>query len=98
MRQIQIATVCGVGMGTSLILRMTAEDAIKEMGLDAKVTATDASSVRSMGADVIMGQAMHTAELEGVAPVVITIKNFLSKEEIKQALEAALPRLQVLAG
>ncbi len=33
---IRIITVCGVGMGSSLLLRMYTEDVIKELGVEAK--------------------------------------------------------------
>ncbi len=81
-------------MGSSLILRMTVEDVLKEMGVEASVTATDTSSVRSMGADIVLGQAMHTAELEGVAPAVVAIRNFLDKNEVRTALESGLEMLR----
>jgi ascorbate PTS system EIIB component len=57
---LQVLTVCGVGMGSSLMLRMTAEDVFKRLGVRAKVEATDVSSARSMSPDVIIGQGMHT--------------------------------------
>ena len=34
---IQIATACGVGMGSSLVLRMYTEDVLKELGVEARV-------------------------------------------------------------
>lgn len=83
-------TVCGVGMGTSLILRMTAESAFKELGVDAKVEATDVGSARSMHADIIIGQGMHTEEFEGLAPIVVTINNFLDVNALKEKLKKQL--------
>lgn len=84
--ELQVLTVCGVGMGSSLILRMTAEEVFKELGLRARVTATDTSSARSMPADVILGQGMHTSEFEGAAPAVISVDNFLDREELERKL------------
>lgn len=91
---IKIATVCGVGMGSSLILRMTVESVLKEMGAEASVTATDTSSVRSFGADVILGQPMHTSELQECAPVVAPVTNFVDKAEVRTVLEDAFARLK----
>ena len=93
MKPLKIFTVCGVGMGSSLILRMTVEDVLKEMGVEGSVVATDSSAVRSSGADIILGQAMHTSELQGVAPQVLAIKNFLDKVEIRAALSKAIEQL-----
>jgi PTS system ascorbate-specific IIB component len=77
---------------------MTVEDVLKEMGVEASVTATDSSSVRSAGADIVLGQAMHTAELEGVAPAVVAVRNFVDKAEVRAALERALDILQGTGG
>ncbi|HWH37754.1 MAG TPA: PTS sugar transporter subunit IIB [Candidatus Limnocylindrales bacterium] len=90
---LRVLTVCGVGMGSSLILRMTAEDALRDLGVTAKVEATDVSSARSMGADVIIGQGMHTGELQGIAPVVITISNFMDKDGLRAQLAERLGEL-----
>lgn len=95
--ELQVLTVCGVGMGSSLILRMTAEEVLKELGLWARVTATDTSSARSMPADVILGQGMHTTEFLGQAPAVITVDNFLDREELKRKLADRFEELGWLA-
>jgi ascorbate PTS system EIIB component len=91
--ELEVLTVCGVGMGTSLILRMTAEEVFKQLGLRAHVTATDVSSARGMPADILIGQEMHTPDFVGRVPVVVTVANFLNKDEMKakivEAMEAA---------
>lgn len=86
---LQVLTVCGVGMGSSLMMRMTTEDVLKRMGVRAKVEATDVSSARSMNPDVIIGQGMHTEDFEGRAPVVVAISNFMDKDNLEQQLVAA---------
>lgn len=86
---LKILTVCGVGMGSSLMLRMSVEEVLKKMGVAAKVEATDVSSARGMQADVIVGQGMHTAEFEGRAPVVVAISNFMDKERLEEQLTEA---------
>lgn len=86
---LQVLCVCGVGMGSSLMLRMTTEDVLKRMGIPAKVEATDVSSARSMPADVIIGQGLHTDEFAGRAPVVITITNFMDKDGLERQLTEA---------
>lgn len=87
---LKVLTVCGVGMGSSLMLRMTVEEVLKRMGIAAKVEATDVSSARGMEADVIIGQGMHTEEFEGRAPVVVAITNFMDKDGLQQQLTEAL--------
>ena len=88
--ELTVLTVCGVGMGTSLILRMTAEKVFAELGLRARVTATDASSARSMTPDILIGQELHTCEFEGRVPVIVTVDNFLDTDEMRRKLLAAM--------
>lgn len=83
---LKVLTVCGVGMGSSLMLRMTVEEVLKRMGISAKVEATDVSSARSMQADVIVGQDMHAEGFVGRAPVVVGITNFMDKDGLQQQL------------
>ncbi len=82
--KLKVLTVCGVGMGSSLILKMTVEDALREAKIDAIVEHSDLSSVKSMSPDIIVAQSMHATEVVGYAPVVISITNFLDKEFVKQ--------------
>lgn len=88
--ELSVLTVCGVGMGTSLILRMTAEKVFDKLGLRARVVATDVSSAIGMHPDIVIGQAMHTPEFEGRAPVVVSVDNFLSEDEMRDKLVPAM--------
>src|SRR5919106_5054420 len=90
--ELEVVTVCGVGMGSSLILRMTAEKVFDELGLHGRFLATDVSSALGMHPDIVIGQAMHTSEFEGKAPIVISIDSFIDKEELKTKLVAAMER------
>ncbi len=87
---LQVLAVCGVGMGTSLLLRMTAESVLQKMGIDAHVENTDVSSARSMDADVILGQEMHTQDFEESAPVVIAVTDFMDEDALQAQLTQAL--------
>lgn len=89
-RTLEVLAVCGVGMGTSLMLKMTAEDALRALDVDARVENADLSTARGLTPDVIIGQGMHTEELEGLAPVVIAISDFLDTEGLEAALRERL--------
>ncbi|MGH3356844.1 MAG: PTS sugar transporter subunit IIB [Nocardioidaceae bacterium] len=91
--QLQVLTVCGVGMGSSLMLKMTAEEALKALGVDARVECTDVSTARSMTPDVVIGQEMHTSELPDLAPLTVTVSDFLDSEGLRTRLEAGLGEL-----
>ncbi|PSK91856.1 PTS system ascorbate-specific IIB component [Murinocardiopsis flavida] len=87
---LHILTVCGVGMGSSLILKMTAEDALRDIGVSAKVENTDISTARGMRPDVVIGQGMHTDDIADLAPVVLAVDNFLDKEGLAASLRERL--------
>lgn len=89
-RELKVLTVCGVGMGSSLILKMTAEKALAELGVEARVEHADLSSARGMRADVILAQGLHIGELQGEAPVIIEVSNFLDVKALKVQLAARL--------
>ncbi len=50
----KILCVCGLGQGTSLILRMNVETVLSELGIVADVDNTDVSSAKSERADFII--------------------------------------------
>ncbi|MWK39672.1 PTS cellbiose transporter subunit IIB [Actinomadura sp. J1-007] len=89
-RPLEILAVCGVGMGTSLMLKMTAEDALRGLGVEARVENTDVSTARGMSPDVVIGQGMHTSEIGDLAPIVITISDFLDKDGLQAQLRERL--------
>ncbi|PSK99213.1 PTS system ascorbate-specific IIB component [Haloactinopolyspora alba] len=87
---LKVLAVCGVGMGSSLILKMTAESAMQALGLEASVENTDVSSARGMSPDVVVGQGMHTDDLGDLAPVVVTISDFLDADGLTEQLREPL--------
>jgi len=89
-RPLHILTICGVGMGSSLILRMTTESVVKELGIPAKVEHGVLTEAKAAGADVILAQPMHAEELKDAAPIVLGIKQFVNKKEIREKLVKAL--------
>ena len=88
----KIVTICGAGVGTSAILKVTAERALARLGIEADVTATDVGSVATIGADaqVILTSAEHVAAIGETFADVIVIANILDQEEVTAKLETAL--------
>ncbi len=87
---LKVLAVCGLGMGTSLILRMTTETVLARLGVTASVENTDLSAARSTEADVIVGQGMHMSELDGAAPVTVTVDDFVDEAALEARLRPAL--------
>ena len=83
---IEIVTACGVGMGTSLLLRMYTEDVIKILGVEARVQALDASQAKGSKADLILTSPALVDVCSGGKAEVMAIKSFVDKEEIQSVL------------
>jgi hypothetical protein len=56
------------------------------------VQSTDISTARGTEADVIIGQSMHMIELKGLAPVSVTIDDFIDDVALEERLRPALER------
>ena len=91
---LKVNTVCINGMGSSLILKMTVEKALKELGVEAQVSHIDAGQFKGCHPDVCIttpSLAKTIGEREGM--IMIITKNFTDvkaiKEKIKEALKLA---------
>ena len=89
---VEILTVCGAGVGTSEILRVTAQRALQRLGIDAKVTATDAEHVHDLGEDaqVILATSDRLGDIGRTYAQVIVIENILDQAEVEAKLADAL--------
>ncbi|MGH2455100.1 MAG: PTS sugar transporter subunit IIB [Candidatus Limnocylindria bacterium] len=91
----KILTVCGMGLGTGLLLRMNTEAALKAIGVDdAQVEVADISMARGMGttADIVITSSELAEQIGQVKGKLITIHNFIDKGEIERKLREALDR------
>lgn len=85
-----IVCVCGLGMGSSLILKMTVDKAMKELGQpDHDIEHWDAGTVDSRNADLIVTSQDFESRFAG-RDNVIFVTNVVNKEEVKEKLKAYL--------
>ncbi|WP_347300043.1 PTS sugar transporter subunit IIB [Dolosigranulum savutiense] len=66
---LKVVTVCGMGVGTSLIMKMTVEKALERIDVKANVEHWDMGTVESQSADLIV----TTRDFE---------KNFKDREDV----------------
>ncbi|MGL5385503.1 MAG: PTS sugar transporter subunit IIB [Serratia sp. (in: enterobacteria)] len=85
----KILTVCGLGMGSSLILKMNVETVLKLHGIQASVEHMDVSSAASANADLVITNAELVDNLRHLACPVAIVNNYIDSKEIAQALEQA---------
>lgn len=88
----KILTVCGMGLGSGLLLRMQVEKALKQLGVQADVEVSDMGSARALAktADLVVTSPELAQQLGDVKPPVVTIVNFVSFNEMLTKLGAVL--------
>ncbi len=88
----KILAVCGMGLGTGLLLRMQAEKALREIGIEADVEVADIGTARALAssADLILTSEELAAQLGQVKPRIVTISNFIDLREMVTKLRAAM--------
>lgn len=88
----KIVALCGVGIGTSAILKVNAERALERLDISADVTAADIASVKLAAADaqVILTSSELVPSIGKTNADVIVIDNFFDLDELTAKLEIAL--------
>ena len=88
----KIVAVCGMGIGTSVLLKMNAEQVLRDMGVEGDVEAADIGVARgaAQSADIVLTSDELAGEIGEVPAKVIIIDNFVDMDEIKEKLSAAI--------
>jgi PTS system ascorbate-specific IIB component len=87
---IRIATVCGMGLGTSMMLKLTVQEILRDAGIAATVDPVDLGSFKTMPADVVIAPTSMGALVSGTPARVVLIENLIDKEEIRRKVLAEL--------
>ena len=85
-KKLKIITVCGFGLGSSMLLKMKVEEVLKKYDIGASVETSDVGSAPSASCDVIftsyeLGEKMKN---QTQTPIVM-VKNFMDTNEIEEA-------------
>lgn len=88
----KIVVMCGLGLGTSAILKVNAERALERLDIEAEVTATDVAGVQSAAAEaqVILTSSELVSAIGRTNADVIVIDNVFDLDELTVKLEIAL--------
>lgn len=91
-KELRIMAVCGMGLGSSLVLKLSVEKALKELGLKAEIITADITAAKGAGSDVdiVITSNELARQLEGIKPKIVTVKNYVDVEEIKKLIVNAL--------
>lgn len=90
----RIVTVCGMGFGTSLMLKIAVEGLLQKHGLRAEVIAWDLGSVKGQPADVIVTSRDLERHLAGTSARLVLLDNLMDKAELERKLLPVLRSLQ----
>ena len=88
----KIIAVCGMGIGTSVLLKLNAEKVLKMLDLEATVDAADVATVRkvSFDAQIILTTPDLVDQLQGLPAEIISIEHVFDLEELSTKLSKAL--------
>ena len=84
MKRLRIMTVCGFGLGSSMILKITLDGVLKENGISAETFCADATTAIGEVFDVVFTSRDMASMFKNVTRPVVVIDNFLSKDEIRE--------------
>ena len=82
---LHIVTVCGLGVGSSLILKMTVDSVMTELGIKCSIEHWDMGTVKSKNADLIVTTSEFIKSFQGQNNVIF-IDNIIDKKEVKDKL------------
>lgn len=82
-KRMRIVTVCGCGLGSSLLAKTIIEKIGREYGVKTSIVAADAGTAKGHRADVVVSQD-HLAPRVGEIPgtPVLAVVSFLDRDEL----------------
>ena len=90
--KLKVLTVCGNGIGSSLMLAMKVQEICAEEGIDADVESCDFNSAQGRPADLIITVKELAQQFEGRN--VAVIRSYANKKKIKEDVLDALIALK----
>jgi len=88
MKKLRIMTVCGFGLGTSLVLKMTVDEVLGKNNIKAETFCSDADTAVGQRYDLVITSRDMEKLFAGVPEPVVVVDNFLSADEVQ---EKAIP-------
>jgi len=86
MSKLKIITVCGFGLGSSMLLKMKVEEVLKKHEIAANVETCDVGSAPSMSCDVIFTSYELGGKMQNQTQTpIVMVKNFMDTNEIEEA-------------
>ena len=91
----RIATLCGMGFGTSMMLKLFIDDILKAEGIKkTEVIPWDLGSFKGQQADIVVAPVAMAMHLKEAKMKVVLIRNLVDKKEIKEKILQAIREVQ----
>lgn len=90
----RIATLCGMGFGTSMMLKLFIDEILTADGIKAQIIPWDLGSFKGQKVDIVVAPTDMGTHLKGYDGRVVLIKNLVDKEEIREKIIAAIGELK----
>lgn len=90
---LNIVTVCGAGVGSSMMMRLYSQQALNEEGIDAVVDAADIGSVNADFYDIVITTSDFADLLRSSNARIIRIDNMMDKAYLKEQLLKVIEEL-----
>lgn len=90
---IKIVTVCGAGVGSSMMLRVFAQQIIDAENIDAEVDASDIGSVNASDYDIVITTSDFANILRESTAKIVRIDNLMDKQYLKSELLSIINQL-----
>ncbi|MCC0649873.1 PTS sugar transporter subunit IIB [Clostridioides sp. ZZV15-6598] len=87
----KILAVCGFGVGSSMVLKMTIQKVLKQLSIEGEVENTDINSARGADCDCIFTSQELLNELKGTCNVpVYPVKKYMDLGEVTEVVQTFL--------
>jgi PTS system ascorbate-specific IIB component len=84
MKKPRIMVVCGFGLGSSMVLRLTLDSVLKEEGIKAETFCADEATAKGEDFDIVFTSKDMEKLFKGIDKPVVVIQNFLKKDEVRE--------------
>ncbi len=86
----KIATLCGMGFGTSMMLKLFILEILKDLNMKAEVVPWDLGTFKGQQADIIVAPIDMEMHLKSTSAKVVLIRNLVDKQELRSKLVPVL--------
>ena len=91
---IRIVTVCGAGVGSSMMERLFAQQILDVENIEAEVDASDIGSLDPNNYDIVITTSSFAEQLPTSKAHIIRMDNLMDKEYLKKELLSAVAQIE----